>query len=47
MHLKISGKTELETELSNHRILNQTDSQGTNNTDSKSLSLNPIELISK
>lgn len=47
MHLKIRGKTELETEPSNHRILNQVDSHETNNEDSKSLSLNPIELTSK
>ena len=47
MHLQTRGKTELETEPSNQRILNQADSHGTNNKDSKSLSLNPIELISK
>jgi hypothetical protein len=47
MHLKIRGRTELEAKPSNHRILNQADSHGTNNKDSKSLSLNPIELISK
>jgi len=47
MHLKIHGRTELEAKPSNHRILNQADSHGTNHKDSKSLSLNPIELISK
>jgi hypothetical protein len=45
MQLKIRGKTELDTEPSNQ--LNQADSHGTNNKDSKSLSLNPAELISK
>jgi len=47
MGLKIRGKTEHEDEPSNHTILNQADSHVKNNKDSKSLSLNPIELISK
>lgn len=47
MRLKINGKTVHEAEPSNHTILNQADSHGTNNKDSKSLSLNPVELISK
>jgi len=47
MGLKIRGKTEHEAVPSNHTILNQADSHGTNNKDRKSLSLNPIELISK
>jgi hypothetical protein len=47
MGLKIRGKTENEAEPNNHTVLNQADSHETNNKDSKSLSLNPIELISK
>jgi hypothetical protein len=47
MHTQLYSKTALQTEPSNQRILNQFDSQGTDNKDSKSLSLNPIELISK